>query len=77
MARIKIENKKIDGSLIEDVGNIIKLTNLSPSLFGFTINLKNGNIINYFREFNQENESNIFLEIEKKYLQIKNEIEKR
>ena len=76
MGIIKFENKKIEGNLIEDVSDIINLTNLSPSILSFTINLKNGEFINYFREYDDGNESAILLELEKIHLQIKKELKR-
>ncbi len=76
MGIIKFENKKIEGNLIEDVSDIINLTNLSPSILSFTINLKNGEFINYFQEYDDGNESAILLKLEKIHLQIKKELKR-
>ncbi len=76
MGIIKFGNKKMEGNLIEDVSDIINLTNLSPSILTFTINLKNGEFINYFQEYDDGNESAILLKLEKIHLQIKKELKR-
>ncbi len=76
MGIIKFGNKKMEGNLIEDVSDIINLTNLSPSILSFTINLKTGEFINYFQEYDDGNESAILLKLEKIHLQIKKELKR-